>query len=53
MRVYKVWVHIEEWDEDEQEGDDIDLPVELAQFDTAEEAEAYVHSLDDQPLKGA
>ena len=42
---YKVWAHIEAYNEATGNGEDIDLPEELAEFDTAEEAQDFVCKL--------
>ena len=42
MTKYNVWVSIEVADEDEDSYEDYDLPEKLGEFDTADEAVAYV-----------
>jgi hypothetical protein len=37
--VFKVWIHIEEIDEDEDLYEDVDIPYAVGEFNTLEEAE--------------
>lgn len=38
-KVYKIWLHLEEIDEDKDHYEDICMPVEIGAFDNQEEAE--------------
>ena len=49
-KTYKVWVYIEEHDEDEDEYQDIDLPEDLGEFETLEEATEFVSKLCAVPI---
>lgn len=42
MKTYKVWLHIEEYDDDEDEYTDIGLPHDAGEFATVEEAVEFV-----------
>lgn len=50
-KTYKVWVHIEEYDEDEGEYQDIDLPEDLGEFETLKEATEFVSKLCAVPIE--
>jgi len=41
MKKYKVWIHVEEIDEEEDTYEDVGLPEELGVFSTLEEAEQF------------
>jgi hypothetical protein len=42
---FKVWVHIEEIDEEEDLYEDVDLPFSVGEFDTVEEAEKLCEAI--------
>lgn len=44
-KTYKVWVQIEEINEEEGHYEDVGLPDSLAEYDTLEAAQAFVRSL--------
>ena len=50
-KTYKVWVYIEEHDEDEDEYQDIDLPEDLGEFKTLEEATEFISKLCAVPIE--
>ena len=47
MKTYKIWVHIEEIDEDNDSYEDQGLPESCGEFGTLEEAESKVASIVD------
>ena len=44
-KVYKVWVHVEEIDEDEGHYEDVGIPESIGEFETQEEATALQQQL--------
>jgi len=49
--IYKVWIHIEEDDEEKDHYQDIEEPQWLAEFDSLAEARQYVETLPHKPAK--
>ncbi len=45
MKTYKVWIHIEEIDEDNDSYEDVDLPEPVGEFEALADAEALVSRL--------
>lgn len=45
MKTYKVWIHIEEHDDETDDYNDFDLPNKLFECETPEEANAYVEEV--------
>lgn len=45
MKQYKVWIHIEEIDEDQDEYNEVNLPEEIGCFDTLQEAEDFAAAI--------
>jgi len=43
--IYKVWVHIEEIDEERDHYEDLDMPDSLGVFDTPDEAREFIATL--------
>lgn len=46
MSEYKVWVQIEEYDEEEDDYRDLDEPIDIAIFDTEDQARDFVARLE-------
>ena len=51
MKKYKVWIAIEEINEEEDFYEDVGMPESLGEFDTLEEAKEFVEVLDRQGEK--
>ena len=45
---YKIWVHIEEIDEEQDHYEDVTTPEELDSFDTLKDAQDFISSLTDE-----
>ena len=50
-KTYKVWVHIEEYDDEEDAYQDIDLPEDLGEFGALDEAIEFVSKLCAVPIE--
>ena len=42
MKQYKVWIHVEEIDEDRDRYQDLDLPIEAGCFETEAQARQFI-----------
>ena len=49
-KTYKVWVHVEEFDSEKEEYDDVGLPVSVGEYDSLDIADGIVESLTGQSI---